>query len=460
MSGLTLQSAAAATNAQVRDASRFPGVLRVVTDTRSIEPGDTFLALRGERFDGHAFVSQALERGAAAVIVDDAKAVPEDGPALVVSDTKLAYMHLAAAARAQFHGRVIAITGSAGKTTTKHLLAQLLAAHYGESRVLATPGNENNEIGVSKLLLGVQPEHDVLVVEMGARHAGEIAELVAIAHPEIGVLTNIGEAHLEIFGSREVLASTKWGLFSGGARAVLNARDAESNRRAATLQAAPLWYGSGEPDRPGVWVVDERTIVLSHEHPPQTISVSLQIPGEHNRSNLAGAVAAALAAGVPADAIARCVPSLTLPAGRYENVEIPGGARLIYDAYNANASGMMAALDAFAAESARQRVAVLASMAELGSQAAQLHERVGAHAAATHVDALLVGGEYADSLAAGALAAGFPQDRIVPFESNAQAAQWLREHVGPRDAVLVKGSRKYKMEEIVLALQSAASERA
>ncbi len=449
---LTLEQAQRATGAQVVNEAAFPSELRVVTDTRTIEPGDTFLALRGERFDGHEYTGEALAKGAAALVVDRAE-VAGGAPALIVQDTKRAYMDLAGAARRGFHGHVIGITGSAGKTTTKHLLSQLLAAHYGEDDVLASPANENNEIGVSKLLLAAQPHHSALVIEMGARHEGDIAALVQIARPHIGVLTNIGEAHLEIFGSRERLARTKWALFSLGAQAVLNACDSESVMRAAALATPPLWFGTGSPKMPGVWFENERTLALTYGIQSASYTVDVRLPGAHNRANLAAALAAALVLGIPVEELIAAVPHLTLPAGRYEAIEVNGGTRIIYDAYNANATGMMAALDAFATEDAARRIAVLASMAELGTDAPTMHERVGAHAACANVDILLCGGEYASSLAAGAVAAGFPRERIVMFGTNGDAVQWLRENAGSHDVVLLKGSRKYKMEEIVEALR-------
>jgi UDP-N-acetylmuramoyl-tripeptide--D-alanyl-D-alanine ligase len=453
VNGTAAQRAAIATGAQVINESAFPAELRVVTDTRAIEPGDTFVALRGDRYDGHTFVEEAYRKGAAAFVVEDRAALPPDAAGLVVADTKRAYMELAGEARRAFGGKVIGITGSAGKTTTKHLLAQLLVAYYGPDRVLATPANENNEIGVSKLLLRLRDAHSAAVVEMGARHEGEIAELVAIAHPHVGVLTNIGEAHVETFGSPERLARTKWGLFSNGAQPVLNARDSESVLRASALGKAPVWFGSGEPAGAGVYVRDNHTLLVNLGERTSQFYLDLRLPGAHNRANLAAALAAAMLSDIPAEALVETIPALTLPAGRYESIQLASGARLIYDAYNANASGMIAALNAFSSEEAQRHVAVLASMAELGSHAPALHERVGAHAASTNVDMLLVGGEFASSMAAGAMAAGLPRDRILSFESNAEAAHWLARHVGPRDAVLLKGSRKYKMEEIVAALR-------
>jgi UDP-N-acetylmuramoyl-tripeptide--D-alanyl-D-alanine ligase len=453
---ITLSQAVQATGARTINAGALPADLRVVTDSRALQPGDTFLALRGERHDGHAFVHQARERGAAAVIVEDVGALSEGDPALLVSDTKHAYMDLAAAARASFPGTVIAITGSAGKTTTKELLAQLLVARYGSQHVLAAVANENNEIGVSKLLLAASPEHRAIVVEMGARHEGEIADLARIARPHVGILTNIGEAHLEIFGSRENLARTKWGLFSTGARAVLNMDDTESVNRAALLQVPPLWFGTRESSRPGVYLLDDGTLIVNDDESYRA-GLRVTLPGRHNRQNLAAALAGAHALGVSLRDVGPVVERLQLPEGRYQTIALPGKPRVIYDAYNASPAGMLAALDAFSAETASRRIAVLASMAELGSDAPAMHERVGAHAAACGVDVLLVGGDYAQSLEQGALARGLPRERLVHFLDNAQAARWLRAHATQDDAVLLKGSRKYKMEEIVQSLLGAAA---
>ena len=238
---LSLDDAVAATSATLLDPQCAPAQVRVSTDTRTVAEGDTFVALRGERFDGHDYVADAVRRGARMVVVDRPDARCEGAAAMVVADTLRAYMALAALARDRFNGRVLAITGSAGKTTCKAFATQLLTARYGE-RVAAPPANENNEIGVSKLLLNASNDaHDAIVVEMGARHYDDVAELVAIARPDVGILTNVGEAHLEIAGSRERVAEMKWALFARGAQAVLNARDAVSlGARGDTGAAAAL----------------------------------------------------------------------------------------------------------------------------------------------------------------------------------------------------------------------------
>jgi UDP-N-acetylmuramoyl-tripeptide--D-alanyl-D-alanine ligase len=445
---LTLETARKATGGDVLNAGAFPRELCVVTDSRSLREGDTFLALHGERFDGHRYLADAVRAGAAAVIVDEPGAAPDGIPALVVSDTKRAYMDLAAQARAQYLGRVVAITGSAGKTTVKFLLVRLLQEHFGEAGVATAPANENNEIGVSKLLLAANASADVLVVEMGARHAGDIANLVAVARPHVGVLTNVGEAHLAIFGSRQALADTKWQLFSGGAQAILNANDAVSRERAASLSSAPRWFGIGEPVFPGTFVVDECTLAVTDATPPQRVTIAPHLPGRHNHANLAAAIAAARVVGVPTASILRVLEHLVLPPGRYERVPI-GRCTYVYDAYNANASGTVATLEAFAKEPATRRIAVLASMAELGDEAPEMHRRVGAAAAASNLDGLLLGGEFAADLKAGASEAGFPAARIETFEANSDAVAWLRANTQPGDAVLLKGSRMYHLEEVL-----------
>jgi UDP-N-acetylmuramoyl-tripeptide--D-alanyl-D-alanine ligase len=455
---LPLRAALAALAAvEAPAADVLPAELQIGTDTRSIVPGSTFLALRGERFDGHAYVAEAFARGAAAAIVADPTAVPPGAPAIVVADTLAAYLHLARLARARLRGSVIAISGSAGKTTTKaYLLALLQAAGVPAT---ATPENENNEIGVSRFLLGLEDaDARVAIVEMGARKYADLDVLVDAARPDLAVLTNIGEAHLEIMGSRARLAHTKWGLFRGGARAVLNLADAESRARAASLGAPPMWFGLGAETAPAgaraVVVRDPQTLVLSGPDGPTELAIDARVPGEHNRRNLAAALATIAAAGFPLAAVAAHVSALQQPAKRYETIELAGGKRLIFDAYNASLSGTLATLDAFAGERAARRIAVLGSMAELGDDAPQMHRRVGA-AAAGASEIILAGGDFAAEIVRGAAEAGAAA-RVHAYAENAAAVAWLRANARAGDAILLKGSRKYKMEEIADALRAGA----
>lgn len=437
-------------------AEHLPEVWTIATDTRAIAPGDVFLALRGERFDGHEFIGDALTKHAAAAIVSEPNAVRDGLPAVVVTDTREAYLALAALARSMYRGRVIAITGSAGKTTTKSLLGQLLrSTHDGE--VAISQANENNEIGLSKLLLGMPENTDCVVAEFGARHASDIPLLVRVARPDTAILTNIGDAHIEIMGSRENVATTKFSIFSAGAQPVLNAADSDSRVRSATLECPPRWFAA-LAERPAHAVVEHETLLIGNDrlvvrdsHSETELSVEQHLPGAHNRENLAAAIAGALALGASLPRIAAALSSLVLPAGRYERSEI-GGIDVIFDAYNASASGTIATLRSFAEEPARRRIAVLSSMAELGAHAAPLHENVGAFVARSGIDVLLAGGAHATDLERGARAAGLRD--VSLFERNDEAVRWLRENTRAGDLVLLKGSRMYKLEQIVESLRA------
>ena len=253
----------------------------------------------------------------------------------------------------------------------------------------------------------------------------------------MGILTNVGEAHLEIMGSRRAIEETKWALFSRGARPVLNAFDEVSRRRAPALDLSPHWFACGPrlPDlawaqRLTALAGDRRFLDRDGDRVVER-EVEVHLPGEHNRANLVAALAGALELGVALDPLLARIPGLALPQGRYDSVELPGGVRLIYDAYNANASATIATLDTFAQEAAARRIAVLASMAELGDESQALHERVGAHAAGAGGRPRGLG-EYAGAFARGAREGGMPPERVVRLESNAQACELAARARAPR----------------------------
>jgi len=448
--------------ADLRDRPFIPS-----TDTRTLRRGETFVCLRGPHFDGHAFIGAAVERGAIAVVADERGDVPAHlpVPVLRVADTKAAYMLGAAAARRLVRCTVIGITGSVGKTTVTAMCAQLLERHR---RVLATPHNENNEIGVSKLcyeLSAAAPAPDVAVVEMGARGPGQIAQLVDIASPDIGILTNIGEAHLEFFDDRAALAKTKWELFGKGARPVLSAADewSRSLAAAAGIESEAVWVRlCGDPRNEGLTLEsgvpkDGRvplTFGASHAYAPW------HLLGDHHLRDALLAAGAAILAGLTFEEAAAGFGALRLPPGRFEMHALPSRAVVVYDAYNASPTSMAHALLAFAQVPASRRIAVLGSMAELGADAPAQHEATGAAAARAGVDALYCGGAFAQALADGARKAGMDARRVEVFASNADVATLLRERLGDGDAVLLKGSRVQKMEEILaplLAVEASAS---
>lgn len=452
---------ARATGARASDAGGLPKRVEIATDTRAIRPGALFVALRGARFDGHEHVAAALAAGASGVVVSRPEAVPPGTPAFVVADTAQAYLALGALARSQSRVALAAVTGSAGKTTTRALLAMLLETE-APGRVAAALGNENNELGVAKLLLAVPEGARYVVAELGARHFGEIEPLARAARPDVAILTNVGEAHLEIMGSPQRLADTKWALFATGAAPVLGAADAVSRERAGTLGRPVTWFALDAETAPAtsadavVRLLDRERLAIERAGATETFDVTVGVPGDHNRRNVAAAAAGALALGLAPGRIAAALAELVLPAGRYERVEL-GAAAAIYDAYNASPAGTLATLASFAAEPAARRIAVIASMAEVGPESADHHVRVGAAAARAGLTTLLVGGDFAGDLARGARDGGLAPENVVPFADNAAALAWLRANVRPGDLVLFKGSRRYRLEEIVAGLREAGA---
>jgi UDP-N-acetylmuramoyl-tripeptide--D-alanyl-D-alanine ligase len=453
---LPVLDAIEATRAHVIERAALPGEFVVRTDTRALERGVTFLALRGERFDGHAYVAEAFARGAACAIVEDRGVVPAGRPALVVPSTLRAYLDLAGLARTRIRGTVVGITGSTGKTTTKQFLLGLLRG--AGIAAVATPENENNEVGVAKFLCGLADgDERVAIVEMGARKHRDLDVLVAAARPDVGLLTNVGEAHLEIMGTRERIAETKWALPAGSRRAVLSLDDEVSRSRAASLLAEPIWYGIDDERPPAgaraVVIEADAVWTIGADGSTQTQRIAIGFPGDHNRRNLAGAFAAALlcADGALGSAdpapLAAAVASLVLPHGRYEIVDLAGGVRVVFDAYNASLSGTLATLGTFARENASRKIAVLGSMAELGGDAPAMHQKIGELAG--RLDVVLAGGTFAADTARGVESVG---GTVVRYATNVDAVAWLRANVRSGDAILLKGSRVYKMEQIAEAL--------
>jgi len=423
---------------------------RVVTDSRTLQPGDLFVALKGDNFDGHGFVAAALAAGAAGAIVS--RRVDCALPQLVVADTLAALQDYAAHWRRRFDLPVVAVTGSNGKTTTKQLLASVFAAR---GPVLATQGNLNNHIGVPLTLLGLRPEHRTAVIEMGANHLGEIALLAELAKPDVGVVTQAGDAHLEGFGSREGVARGKGELFAclGHGVAVINADDAYAPLwRDLARHASVLTFGFGED-------ADVRALQLQPDAtgtqfelraPNGRQSVCLPLPGRHNVANALAAAACGVALSLDLAQIAEGLARVDAPSGRLSWKTTPQGARLLDDSYNANPSSLRAGLELLAAMPG-QRWAILGGMAELGPAAADLHAEAGRIARQLGIDRLLTLGPLARAAAEafGAGAEAFDEVEALVAAANKQ--------LNGETVVLVKGSRSSRMERVVAALTGTAA---
>jgi UDP-N-acetylmuramoyl-tripeptide--D-alanyl-D-alanine ligase len=427
---------------------------RLHTDTRTLGEGDCFVALRGDRFDGHAFVRDVRERGAVAALVSNRLLpdVPADLGLVEVPDTLEALQRFAATYRQLLSVRTIGVTGSSGKTSTKEFIAAVLRTRF---RTKATKGNLNNHIGVPLTLLDLEEDDEFGVVEMGMNHPGEIAVLAKMAAPFIGVISSIGPAHIEFFSGQNAIAEEKAELIAALPRdgvAVLNANDEWSRRIAGRTTARVVWTGDA-PD--ATWracdvEVTDVGISFRLEHDGESVPVRLPV---FNRVMVANALLAAAVGGecgLTLAEIARGLENVSLPGGRMQVVEA-AGARIINDAYNANPSSMKAALVALKEfPGPGRRVAVLGSMGELGRHATELHREVGAFAARQGVGFLIAVGPHAEAYVIGAMGGGLRHvGRALDAEEATVALSGI---LRPDDVVLVKGSHFMGLEKLVEAI--------
>jgi UDP-N-acetylmuramoyl-tripeptide--D-alanyl-D-alanine ligase len=465
---LTLGWVAQAMHGRLRagDPGRLIG--EVVTDSRSIAAGELFVALRGPRFDGHTFVPQALERGAAGVVVDrayagaasrlpDAVIVGQPAAAvpgvIEVDDTLRALQDLAHAVRTTAGTRVVAITGSAGKTTTKDTIAELLATR---ARVVKNKGNLNNHIGLPLSLMQLRARPDVAVMELGMNHQGEISTLVAIAAPDVRVWTNVGDAHLGFFASPDAIADAKAEILEEATAdtvLVANADDSRVMTRIRGFVGRTLTFGLAEHatvralDVADLGVDGMRARVST---PVGERQIATPLLGRGNLLNVLAAAAVALNEGVPLDEIAR-VSARLHPSDRRGVVRrLTSGITVIDDSYNSSPAALRAALAVLAGSRSGRRVAVVGEMLELGGHTTRLHEACGRAAAESGVDLLIaVGGAPARALADAAIAAGLPETAVRYIETSSEAADLMAAAIAPGDLVLVKGSRGTRTDLVV-----------
>ncbi|MBP8901193.1 MAG: UDP-N-acetylmuramoyl-tripeptide--D-alanyl-D-alanine ligase [Thiobacillaceae bacterium] len=437
-----LHEAARALNAQA--VGPDVEITSVSTDTRNLPAGCLFVALKGPRFDGHAFAAKALEAGAAAVMVEaGANLAPPS--ALVVDDTRLALGRLAAWHRANMPARLVAITGSNGKTTVKEMVAAILAEEAGADAVLATSGNLNNDIGMPLTLLRLTPAHRHAVIEMGMNHPGELAYLTELARPDVALVNNALRAHLEGLGSVEAVARAKGEIYAGlkdDGIAIVNADDPH----------AGLWREMAGGHRVmGFGFAADADVRIGEggfSTPAGLIETTLRVPGRHNLRNAAAAAAASLALGASADSVAKGLAAYVGTKGRLQIHPCILGATLIDDTYNANPDSTLAAIQVLA-ERPGTRILVLGDMGELGPDAAALHGEVGEQARATGIERLLCLGEMSAHTAKGFGAGAMHFERIEELLAEIECA------LGPDVTVLVKGSRFMKMERVVQSFMEA-----
>jgi UDP-N-acetylmuramoyl-tripeptide--D-alanyl-D-alanine ligase len=445
--------------------ARFAGVS---IDSRAITPGQLFVAIVGPNHDAHHYLSEAAAKGAAGLLIERGRELPEglapDLPAIAVDDTTRGLGALARGHRAEFDGPVIAITGSNGKTTTKEMCAAILSM---AAPCLKNTGNLNNQFGLPVTLLRRSASDRSVIVELGMNHRGEIAQLVDIARPTVGIITNVGTAHIEYLGSRDEIALEKGDLVAGLPRngtAVLNADDPHAAAQAARASARILLFGSRSDAHvraENARCVDGRSWKFDLAAPSGRIPVEVAGMGETAWKNALAAAAGALATGASVDQVAAGLARYEPVLGRLARVDLPGGALLIDDTYNANPQSMEIALRLLAELSERGRsLAVIGDMGELGETAAVAHRETGRLAADLGIDFLFAMGERAEDVARGAEEGGMSRERVRIGRDCRDVAGRVNEILASGDCVLVKGSRAMKMERVVelIAKQSHFTE--
>jgi UDP-N-acetylmuramoyl-tripeptide--D-alanyl-D-alanine ligase len=419
-------------------------------DSRTVGPGQLFFAVKGERFDGHDFVEQALVKGAIAAVVreDQLGRYPERTRLLAVEDTLVALQTLATAVRKRWGKLLVTVTGSAGKTTTKEAIAHVLSARL---RVMKSEGNFNNHFGLPLMLLKLEPQYDVAVIEMGMSHAGEIRALAKIAQPEIGVVTNVAPVHLEFFDSLAGIARAKYELIESlpaNGTAVLNADDDYVSQFGRGFKGKIIMYGTRatadvraenvqSKGREGV--AFDVVIGGVREH------ATLPLVGEHNVLNALAAVAVGLERGLkPSEAVAAL--ATLLPADKRGQVVQLGNITVINDCYNSNPKALEAMVDALSAMAAKRRIVVAGEMLELGPAGEEMHRKAGEHIAGRKIDMLLGVRGAAAAMVGAARDAGMRAE-FVPASED--AGEWLAREARDGDVVLLKGSRGVKLEKAI-----------
>ena len=431
-------------------------------DSRTVGAGELFFAVRGERHDGHDFVEAALRRGAIAAVVSRARAasLPDAAlavPLLIAEDPLAALQALAAHVRRQWGRRVVAVTGSAGKTTTKEAVAAALGAKFN---VHKSQGNLNNAFGLPLELLRLEAEHEIAVVEMGMNHPGEIAALARISAPDWGVVTNVGTAHIENFADGQAgVARAKFELVDAlpaSGVAFLNCDDPYVSQFGRDFAGRAVYFGAGPCADPQLLEANEDLagLHLRFRAGERESSLTLKLLGAHNASNALAGLAVALEAGVDLDAAVAGLASLAAGDKRGQVIEI-GGATILNDSYNSNPEALRAMIRTLAGRPAGRRILVAGEMLELGKHGRALHAACGRAAAEAGLDLVAGVGGNAEHLAAAACSGGVASLFLPDAEA---AGQWLKQTLLPGDVVLVKGSRGVHLERAVEAIKSGSAE--
>jgi len=433
-------------------------ITNISTDSRKVRSGDLFVALKGDRFDGHDFMEEAVKKGARTlithVIIDN---LPENLNVVLVKDTLKALQDIAAFYRRQFKVQIAAVTGSTGKTTTKDMIHDLLNAKFA---VLKSEGNLNNQIGLPLTLLKLNKKHELAVVEMGMSMFNEISRLAEIAQPTLGVITNIGLSHIENLGSRENILKAKLELFErfdNRCTAVLNADDPYLWHLRDKYPFPVIYYGT----KRGIQLraetiesVNGKGISYTLHGEGASYKINLNVPGRHNVYNSMAAIATARHFGVDYEEILNVLANIRTHKMRLEVAVLKGGITIIDDAYNASPDSVISAIEVLKDLSGKRKIAILGDMLELGEYSEYAHRFVGKAVFDNDIDILVTKGKLSHTIADQAMSNGMDKSRIISLDNNTDVINMLQTFVERGDTILIKGSRGMCMEEIVMFLKT------
>ena len=431
-------------------------------DSRTIEPQNLFIAIKGEKYDGHDFIKQALDKGASCVVISENRLKNKEIPyitstsgerAVLAKDTRTALQDIAKWYRDKFKVKIVAITGTNGKTTTKEMIAEVLSKKY---KVLRSEKSFNNQVGVPLTLLKITPETEVLVLELGMNQPGEIKILTRMANPDLGLITNIGPAHLEFMGSLEKIAQAKFELLDNmdeKGKIVLNVDDPWLSKKAKTEKRKVFTFGlEKEADFAASNIVQNGNGFFSFSA-NGTVPISLRLLGKHNIYNALAAFSVGSILKVGNEKIKEALEDYTPVQLRMELSEVDG-IKILNDSYNANPVSMQMALETLKEmKTSGNKVAVLGDMLELGEKSLEYHKKIGERVKECQIDYLFTLGELSSGITQGAKEKGFKSENIFPFKDKKSLLETLLEILKPGDVVLFKGSRKMGLEEIVEGLK-------
>lgn len=451
MKKITAEQIAGAVNSNIISGSATVTAQNISIDSRKLEAGSLFVPIRGEKYDGHQFITEAVGKGASIILTSKDEEYHFEGVTVIKVDDTLTALHkLASWYKSLFDVDFVAVTGSTGKTTTKNMIAAVLEKKFS---VLKTPGNYNNQIGLPLTMMKLEEGHQVAVVEMGMSAIGEIKGLMDIVHPRISVITNIGTSHIELLGSRENILKAKLEIFDGmedNAVGIINADDDLLSKDAKDLIIPVVSYGiqKGDYRAANIKTAGEKGTVYTLKAEDQELKIIIPLPGRHNVYNSLAAIAVGRILGVGFEDIAEGLKNIKKEKMRLNIYTTAGGIKIIDDAYNASPDSMKAALEVLDEIALGRKIAVLGDMLEMGSFAEEGHRLVGEYVAQNKVDILITTGDNSVYIGYGAKEMGMDTEHIYHLTSKEKAGQLLDKLVEENDTVLFKGSRGMRMEEL------------